>query len=260
MEQNQSPVTTESKKSFFEKYQLFIAIVICGILIGGGIVIAKLLPGNNGSTSSDQTPTQASVRSDMIDVAKKIGISKSKFATCLDNGTNKQKIADAVTLAGKSGVQGTPTFFVLKRTYDAKGAVVSEKQFEILGARDYDTFAKSLADGKAPADQPAQPTGDKIVLSDTDHWTNADPKTAQTILVEYSDIDCPFCKRAKPVVDQLLKDHPEYAFVYRHSPIVSLHPWAEYKAQASECAYDNGGTDAAAKNTAFWNFLNIVAK
>jgi protein-disulfide isomerase len=230
--------TSTTHKSFFEKYQLFFAIIICGILIGGGIIVAKVIkPGTAGD--AQPTETQASVRNDMIKIAKDLKINKNQFATCLDGGTNKQKVADDVTLAQKSGVQGTPTFFIVQGT----------KQFEILGARDRVTFDQAIKDGKAPADQPPQPAGNKIVFSDTDHWMG--PKDAKTIIVEYGDIDCYYCKQAKPMVDQLLKDHPEYAFVYRQSPIVSLHPWAEYKAEAAECAAQLGNG-----NETFFKFLD----
>lgn len=243
--------THESRKSFFEKYQTFFALIICGLLVGGGIVLAQVLPENSSGEKAAGSQTQESVRDDMIATAKKIGISKTKFAACLDDGTHKQKVTDAITLAEKSGVSGTPTFFVIKRTYGADDRITSEKQFPILGARDLTTFEKSLAEGKAPTDQPAMQSGEKIALSDSDHWFG--PRRAETILVEYSDIDCPYCKRAKPTIDELLKKHPEYAFVYRHAPIASLHPFAAYKAEASECVAQLGG------NESFWKFLDIVA-
>jgi protein-disulfide isomerase len=73
-------------------------------------------------------------------------------------------------------------------------------------------------------------------------------------LVEYSDIDCPFCKRAKPATDKLLKEHPEYGFVYRHFPLAQLHEFAAYKAEASECIKYSDG------DTGFWKFLDVITK
>lgn len=243
---------TQTPQSLFEKYQTFIAIIICGALIGGGIVIAKLLP-TNGTVGVGNAPqTAESVRADMVDAAKKIGVNKTKFAACLDDVTNTARVTAAVELAGKSGVQGTPTFFVIKRTYGADDKITSEKQFMILGARDLVTFETSLSVGKPPVDQPPQPVGEKIILSAEDHWMG--PRRAETILVEYSDIDCPYCKKAKPIIDELLQKHPEYALVYRHSPIASLHPFAAYKAEASECAAQLSDQES------FFKFLDIVAK
>lgn len=229
------------KKSFFETYQVFIALIICGVLIAGGIVITKLLP-TTGTKPEGVATTEAQVRKELISVAKKVGVDKNAFAACLDGGEKVPVIDAAVTLAEASGVSGTPTFFILK----------NGKQTLVLGARDKADYLKSIEEGTAPVDQPVQPTGKKIVLNDADH--SMGPKDAAVTIVEYSDIDCPFCKRAKPVIDELLAEHPEYRFVYRHSPIVQLHPFAAYKAQATECVKDIGGEDA------FWKFLDYVAK
>lgn len=252
MEQNQS------KKSFFETYQTFFALVICGVLVGAAIIIGNVTRPNSNGGGAEEVMTQNSVRADLIKTAKQVGLDKNALAACLDNGTNKQKVADAVTLAEKSGVSGTPTFFVIKKTFNAEGKVTSEKQWSILGARDLATFEQSIKEEKSPEGQP-EIIGDKIVISATDHSTNANPETAQITLVEYSDIDCPFCKRAVPVVEQLLKNNPDYAFVYRHSPIVSLHPFAAYKAEATECAYDQGA-DTAEKDSNFWKLLKVIEK
>lgn len=228
--------------SFFEKYQLFFALIICGVLVAGGIVLSQALPQQGGTTSTEAPQTEASVRKDLIKTAGKVGLDKDDFAVCIDTKKNEAKISADVALAERSGVSGTPTFFILK----------DGKQFTILGARDKATYLKAIEEGKAPADQPAQPQGEKIVLTENDHARG--PKDAKVTIVEYSDIDCPFCKRAEPVIEELLAEHPEYRFVYRHSPIVQLHPFAAYKAAATECAQDLGGEEA------FWKFLNIVAK
>ena len=250
--------TSPAPKSFFEKYQTFFAIIIVGILILAGILIAAfIVPARSPSEQaangqSEATKSQSQIKDELVKVAKDLKLDKKAFAACLDNGTYKNLIASDVKLAQDSGVQGTPTFFILNRSFNADGSVKSTKQFEILGARDEATFLKSLSDGKAPSDQPAQAPGDKIVLSDADHYTG--PKNAPVVIVEYSDIECPFCKAEKPVIDDILKTHPEYGFVYRHSPIVSLHPWAEYKAEGSECAFAQGG------DAAFFKYLDETVK
>lgn len=113
-------------KSFFEKYQLFIAVVICGILIGGGIVVASLVPKTSGGEqAAPVAQSQDQVRKEMIKVAKDVGVDQKQFAVCLDSKKTEPRINDAVKLAEASGVSGTPTFFIIK----------NGKQFEILGAR-----------------------------------------------------------------------------------------------------------------------------
>jgi protein-disulfide isomerase len=245
-----------NQKSFFEKYQTFFSIIIAGLFIGGGIVLARAMPvqnaiGNTGNQNQPQGQTQDQVKSELQNVAKSLGLDSKALGLCLDNKDKAALIDNDVILAQKSGVQGTPTFIILKRTFKSDGTVSTEKQIPVIGARDASSFMAAITTGKAPTDQPVF-KGDKVVLTPADHYKG--PANAGIVIVEYSDIECPFCKRAKPTIDGILAQHPEYAFVYRQSPIVQLHPWAGYKAQASECIASESGNDA------FWKFLDVVAK
>lgn len=245
--------THHTSKSFFQKNQTPISIIIAGLFIAGAIVFTKMMPTQQSSDpTQEQAQTQEQVRTQMIDAAKKIGVDKKTLAACLDSKSQETVVANAVALAQKSGVQGTPTFFIIKRTFDSNGAVATEKQIPVMGARDQATFMAAIIDGKIPEGQPALSSAEKIVLTEKDHITG--PKNAAITIVEYSDIDCPFCKRAKPTIDQILKDNPEYALVYRHSPIAQLHPFATYKAESAECVASIAGEDA------FWKFMDIIAR
>lgn len=130
-----------SPKNFFERYQVFFALIICGILIGGGLVLSRALPAKQPAGAQPQQ-TQTSVTNDMLKFGQKAGASKKDLAACLSSKQKEAVINDAVALAEKSGVTGTPTFFIIKRTFKSDGSVASEKQFSIVGARDKDTFLK----------------------------------------------------------------------------------------------------------------------
>lgn len=239
-------------KSFFEKYQTFFSIIIASLVIAGGIVLSKTLPNPSiAGTGSNEIETRESVKDSLLKTASKLRIDKKKLSQCLDDKTTEQRVAEDLNSGFESGVTGTPTFFIIKRTLNESGVVTSENQIPLIGARDAATFTEVISSGKAPADQ-GEITGSKIILTEEDHWLG--PKNAEVVIVEYSDIDCPFCKRAKPIVDQLLKDNPGYAFVYRHFPLEQLHPFAAYKSQATECVAINDGSDA------FWKFLDVIAK
>lgn len=62
---------------------------------------------------------------------------------------------------------------------------------------------------------------------------------AKVAIIEYSDFQCPFCKRAFESLDaQILKNYGDKVkFVYKHLPLTSIHPWALKAAIASACAY-----------------------
>lgn len=76
---------------------------------------------------------------------------------------------------------------------------------------------------------------------------------AEVIVVEYSDLECPFCKIFHSTMHEVINAYDgKVAWVYRHFPIVELHPKALKEAEASECAAEQGG------NTAFWKYIDQV--
>jgi protein-disulfide isomerase len=88
-------------------------------------------------------------------------------------------------------------------------------------------------------------------VSDADHIRGS--RDAEVFLVEYSDLECPFCARFHPTAQQAVDEYQgKVAWVYRHFPLVSLHSYAQAAAEASECIAELGGEDA------FWNFADEV--
>ncbi|MEO8187187.1 MAG: thioredoxin domain-containing protein [Burkholderiaceae bacterium] len=88
------------------------------------------------------------------------------------------------------------------------------------------------------------------VSKDGDH-IRGNP-AAPVTLVEYSDFECPFCKRFHATAKQLVDESGgRVKWVYRHFPLDDLHPVkARQEAVASECAAELGGNDA------FWKFAD----
>lgn len=75
------------------------------------------------------------------------------------------------------------------------------------------------------------------------------PSDAPVELVEFSDFQCPFCQRANPTVQQVLKTYGDRIhFVYRHYPLPN-HPNARPAAEAAVCA------DAQGK---FWPYHDLL--
>lgn len=69
-------------------------------------------------------------------------------------------------------------------------------------------------------------------------------KDAEIIVYEYSDIDCPFCREFHNTMRESIEQHDDIAWVYRHLPLDSLHPFARIKSEAVECAGSLGGESA----------------
>ncbi len=70
---------------------------------------------------------------------------------------------------------------------------------------------------------------------------------AKTVIIEYSDTECPFCKKIHATMHELVKKNPDIAWVYRHLPIPQLHSKAVKEAEATECASDQGK---------FWEYID----
>jgi protein-disulfide isomerase len=72
------------------------------------------------------------------------------------------------------------------------------------------------------------------------------PANAPITVVEFSDFQCPFCQKAKPILDEVEKRHPkDVRIVYRHMPLDALHPRARASAEAAACAEEGNK---------FWEF------
>lgn len=70
-----------------------------------------------------------------------------------------------------------------------------------------------------------------------------DPQAPVTI-VAFGDYQCPFCRRADDLLEELRREHPtDIAVVYRHYPL-SIHDSAEAAARVAECAVLSGEFEA----------------
>jgi protein-disulfide isomerase len=60
-------------------------------------------------------------------------------------------------------------------------------------------------------------------------------------IIEFSDFQCPFCRELVANLDAVQREHPDsIRVVFRHSPLIRVHPFAWTMAVASECARRQG--------------------
>jgi len=78
------------------------------------------------------------------------------------------------------------------------------------------------------------------------------PQTPIISMVEFSDLECPYCKAAQPLVEKLSADFPQVRYVFQHYPLPEKqHPWAKKAAKYADCA---GRTSPAA----FWKYIDSI--
>ncbi len=212
--------------------QIAAAIIIAGLVIAGAI----LIKGNGLSTGG--TPTTAA-RKLNPSTAKVIGLDTKAFNTCLASGKFADKIQADIDDGAGAGVNGTPSSFILK-----DGKVVAS----IGGAQPFEQVMQQIGDAKASTakilDIKMKPiSADDHILGNIG---------AKIVILEYSDLECPYCKVFHKTMHQVIESNPDIAWVYRHYPIPQLHPKAFHEAEASECAWEQGGNDA------YWKYMDKI--
>ncbi|NCN59138.1 disulfide bond formation protein DsbA [Candidatus Roizmanbacteria bacterium CG22_combo_CG10-13_8_21_14_all_38_20] len=115
------------------------------------------------------------------------------------------------------------------------------------------TVAKAAEAGNVAGDvsQPDATIVDNLPeLTDEDHVKG--DRNARILLVEYSDLECPFCQQFHQTAQQVVDDYDgQVAWAYRHFPL-EFHQNAQKEAEASECAAELGGNDA------FWKYIDKI--
>lgn len=78
---------------------------------------------------------------------------------------------------------------------------------------------------------------------------------ADVVIVSYTDLECPFCKRFHTTMGQIMDNYRaggKVAWVYRQMPLDMLHSKSRTEAEATECAAILGG------NVKFWEYTNKI--
>jgi len=78
-------------------------------------------------------------------------------------------------------------------------------------------------------------------------------QNAEITLIEYSDFECPYCKKFHPTAQKLMDTYGDKLnWDYRHYPLSFHEPMASTEAMASECVAEQGGNDK------FWEFADKI--
>jgi len=76
------------------------------------------------------------------------------------------------------------------------------------------------------------------------------PADAPVTMVEFSDFQCPFCRRMQPVLMELFDEYEgKVSWVFKDLPLTQIHSQAQRAAEAARCAGDQGK---------FWEFRDAL--
>lgn len=126
-------------------------------------------------------------------------------------------------------------FMIMTVAYFQKG--VEKEEVEDRAQVDDSDPEKSIADGPVNI----KVNKDDRVLGNED---------ASVTIVEFSDLQCPYCAKFHTTMNQIARDFPgQVRWVYKHFPLESIHPFAKRAALATECAGEQGK---------FWEYTNYL--
>lgn len=182
----------------------------------------------------------------MTALAKDAKLDAKKLVSCMNSGEKKAVVDAESAEAAAVDVTGTPAFFINGKLLG--GAFPFESFKEVIdkelagtGSEKVTDYSQTLQDANKSGAFDPKP---RTLTIGTSNSRGAD--NAPVTIVEFSDFQCPFCSRALPTVKQVLNEYKDKVkFVYKHMPLVSIHPRAHVAAQAAECAKDQGK---------FWEF------
>jgi protein-disulfide isomerase len=119
---------------------------------------------------------------------------------------------------------------------------VREQQRQILAKLSaLDEKIDRVAARAAPPPRPSGPDPERAYNLPVGKSPVKGPDDAPVTIVEFSDYQCPFCARSEPLVKEALAAYPTQArLVYKHFPLVAIHPQAMNAALAAAAAQRQG--------------------
>lgn len=198
----------------------------------------------------------------LADHAEEVGVERALYnETVADEATFRAVIHD-LELAQRLGITGTPAFYV--NGVNVQGAQPID-HFRAIIDQEAQAMAARLQAGSDWKNAYAQRVTENLHTSAANQLLAEDPTTyramvdgsptqgsadALVTLVEFSDFQCPFCKRARPTIAALKKKYGrDLRVVFKHLPL-PFHADARPAALLADAVYREVG------NEAFWTAVD----
>jgi protein-disulfide isomerase len=192
-------------------------------------------------------------------IASAAGLNLDKVHAALRSHAYKKDIDADNELAEELGMTATPNFFIngkslvgavpfdqLKPVLDAElGRAQALAAKGVPGAKIYDETMKTAV-------EPHPPVLETKTLAPAPNAPAKGNLKAKVVIQELSDFQCPFCARAEPTIQELMKEYGDKVkLVWRNMPL-SMHPDAPLAAEAAMEAYKQKGNDG------FWKMHDTL--
>ncbi len=237
MEHTEKKQTPHTPVDFINKkpgMNVGIAIIIAGIIIAGAVYFSQ-----SGESKKESSKT----------IVQELGIKPAEFKACFDEKRYEQKVKSDIASAERATAhipidqgRGTPYSIALGK---------NGTKLEIAGAYPIESV-KSMIDEILAGTAKSQVNIAIDPVTETDHYFGS--KDAEIVIIEYSDLECPYCARFHTTMHQVVEDYDgKVAWVYRHLPLESIiHPNAYNKALAAECVAGLGNNDK------YWKYIDNI--
>ena len=174
---------------------------------------------------------------DLIGYAQRLHLDVPKFQQRLDSGYFRQTVEDDLAAALAQGIEATPS-------YSINGKPL------IVGVQSLERF-NGLIDSALNPGKPEPPALAKLSPSglDISRAPALGRPDAPVVIIEFSDLQCPFCAKIAPTLRELLKQYPDQIrWVFKNLPL-AMHPDAPLAHRAAM---------AAARQGRFWEMHDLI--
>lgn len=231
-----------------------LAVVIGAFIIAGAIwwtdddpapAVSTAAPVTDGGASSTSSTPNTSGQGDLLATfrgyASELGLDTAQFDACVRQQANVDLITAHLQEGQALGVTGTPTFFINnKMIVGAQPAAVFDEVIdrELAGS-------PATLDGYSAAIQQLAASG-RFAIVDAPIALDGAPiegnPDAKVMIAEFSDFQCPFCKRWSDENLARLRSRlgDDVAMAFLHFPITQIHPNAGNASMVAECANEQG--------------------
>ncbi|MGI6395397.1 MAG: DsbA family protein [bacterium] len=169
------------------------------------------------------------------DEARLLELDTDKFLKDFQSAQLAKIIKDDLALANKLSIRGTPASFINGRfvngalPFETFKQVIDEelekvKPLREKGLKGSELYYELIKDGKEGISRVAKEKDDENEKVYEISLTGKEPvkgkKNAQITIVEFSEFQCPFCRRGAATVEEIVKDYKgKVKLVFKHMPL-----------------------------------------